>query len=418
MRPLIVVIAGVGLILAAILGWAVASGWLGGSSEPGATALASPSPPVSPTPPSEVPTGGSTATTVATPAPASRDGRQGPNASGEPALLYSEFGEIEDTLWLAPVAQLREPEALATVDHAPFWGISASLSPDGQQVAYVVLRPAVANPEVAADDQAEVWVQPARGGEPRFLAQNADVSVAPIWSPDGDVLVFQSFDRRRNRLTLFRASLRDATVSVLSSIDDAIALPLAFSPESDWFYVAQTSEEGTELLAIDTADGSVETLTKVAGDIARGWRLSPDGLGIAFVSRISGREWGLHIASLVDGTVLRLESPAVPSGRELFSPVWHPQQPLLTVGTEPDDGGGVLNVPLSGQDGERLAGPDEGFDVPIAWAPNGDYLVVQQFSEFPVQRRPSLDVISSSGERQGLAPGMEVTFIGWLAGAE
>ncbi|MEE8346298.1 MAG: hypothetical protein V3S20_03020 [Dehalococcoidia bacterium] len=413
-----VVVAGAGLILAAILGWAVASGWLGGSSEPEATALVSPTP-VSPTPSSEVPTGGAAATAAATPSRASRGGSPGPNTSGETALLYSEFGESEDTLWLTPVSQLQEPEAVATIAHAPFWGISASLSPDGRQVAYVVLPPSVPNPEEDADDQAELWVQPVGGGEPRFLAQNADVSEVPVWSPDSRALAFQSFDRRRNLLTLLRARLRDGAVSVLARIDGATAVfPLAFSPGGDRFYVAQTSEGGTELLAIDTAEGSVETAAKVVGDVVRGWHSSPDGLGLTFVSRIGGQEWGLHIVSLVDGTVSRLESQAIPSGRELFSPVWHPQQPLLTVGTAPDGGGGVINVPLSGQNGERLAGPDDGFDVPLAWAPSGDYLVVQQFSEYPVQRRPSIDVLTSSGERQGLAQGMEVTFIGWLASAE
>ena len=100
----------------------------------------------------------------------------------------------------------------------------------------------------------------------------------------------------------------------------------------------------------------------------------------------------------------------------LFSPVWHPQQPLLSVGAAP--GVVVLNLPLSGEGGERLPGPAGGFDVPLAWSPNGDYLVVQQFSEYPVQRRPSLYLLTASGERQRLAEGSEVTFIGWLGSAE
>jgi len=54
----------------------------------------------------------------------------------------------------------------------------------------------------------------------------------------------------------------------------------------------------------------------------------------------------------------------------------------------------------------------------LAWSPNGDYLIVQQFSEYPVQRRPSLYLLTASGERQRLAEGSEVTFIGWLGSAE
>ncbi|KKK68244.1 hypothetical protein LCGC14_2946010, partial [marine sediment metagenome] len=257
-------------------------------------------------------------------------------------MLYTEFESSQDTIRLVPLSNVLEPRSIAVIPHAPFWGISASLSPDGQQVAYVVLPPIVPHPERAADDQAEVWVQPVSGGEPRRLAKNAGVRVAPVWSPDSGTLVFQSFSRDSNSLTLFRVNIGDGAVSVLASLGAAAAFPLAFAPNSDQFYVAQTSEGGTDLLAINTADGSVQTVARVAGGIARGWRPSPDGVSIAFVNQISAQEWEIAIASLAEGSVSRLDSQAIPSGRELFSPVWHPQQPLLTVGTAPSDGGGVL----------------------------------------------------------------------------
>ena len=75
-------------------------------------------------------------------------------------MLYSEFESNQDTIRLAPISNLGEPRSITAVPHAPLWGISASLSPDGQQVAYVVLPPTVPDPERAANDQAEVLVQP------------------------------------------------------------------------------------------------------------------------------------------------------------------------------------------------------------------------------------------------------------------
>ena len=399
------VLSGAGLTLIALAGWAVASGrFKGDSSEPGSvSSLFSPTP--------ETPAAGAS--------PSAPDASPTAPPLLETAVLYSEFESSQDTLRLAPISNLQEPRTITAIPHTPLWGISASLSPDGQQVAYVVLPPTVPDPERAANDQAEVWVQPLAGGEPRRLAQNADVRVAPVWSPDGSALVYQRFSQEGDSLTLFRVNVGDGAVSALASPGGtAAAFPLAFAPSSDRFYVTQPSEGGTDILAIDTNDGSVQTVTMIAGGIARGWRLSPDGLSIAFVHQVSGQEWEVAIASLSEGSVSRLDSPAIPSGQVLFGPVWHPQQPLLSVGAAPGDGGGVLNLPLSGEGGERLPGPAEGFDVPLAWSPNGDYLVVQQFSEYPVQRRPSLYLLTASGERQRLAEGSEVTFIGWLGSAE
>ena len=334
-------------------------------------------------------------------------------------MLYSEFESSQDTIRLAPISNLQEPRTITAIPHTPLWGISASLSPDGQQVAYVVLPPTVPDPERAANDQAEVWVQPLAGGEPRRLAQNADVRVAPVWSPDGGALVFQNLSQESNSLTLFRVNVSDGSVSVLATLDGAAApLPLAFAPNGGRFYVAQSSEGAADLLAIDTADGSVRTVTRIAGGRARGWRLSPDGLSMALVHQNRDQEWEVAIASLSEGSVSRLGSRAIPSGQVLFGPVWHSQQPLLSVGAAPGGGGGVLNLPLSDEGEERLPGPAQGFDVPLAWSPNGDYLVVQQFSEYPPQRRPNLYLLTTSGERQRLAEESEVTFIGWLGSAE
>ena len=398
-------LSGAGLTLVALAGWAVASGrFEGDSSEPESV-----SPLSYPTP--ETPAAGAS--------PSAPDASPTATTLLETAVLYSEFESSPDTLRLAPISNLGKPRSIAAIPHTPLWGITASLSPDGQQVAYLVLPPTVPDPERAANDQAEVWVQPLAGGEPRRLAQNADVRVAPVWSPDGGALVFQSISQESNSLTLFRVNVSDGSVSVLAILDGAAApLPLAFAPNGDRFYVAQSSGGAADLLAIDTADGSVRTVTRIAGGSARGWRLSPDGLSIALVHQNRDQEWEVAIASLSGGSVSRLGSRAIPSGQVLFGPVWHPQQPLLSVGAAPGDGGGVLNLPLSGEGEERLPGLAEGFDVPLAWSPNGDYLVVQQFSEYPPQRRPNLYLLTTSGERQRLAEGSEVTFIGWLGSAE
>jgi dipeptidyl aminopeptidase/acylaminoacyl peptidase/CubicO group peptidase (beta-lactamase class C family) len=69
-----------------------------------------------------------------------------------------------------------DPERLTAgpADAAPAW------SPDGSSVAF--LR--------AADGPAQVWLLPARGGEPRSLTDLPLGAGQPVWSPDGSSIAF------------------------------------------------------------------------------------------------------------------------------------------------------------------------------------------------------------------------------------
>ena len=69
-----------------------------------------------------------------------------------------------------------EPERLTagTADSAPAW------SPDGSSIAF--LR--------GADGPAQLWLLPARGGEPRSLTELPLGAGRPVWSPDGSRIAF------------------------------------------------------------------------------------------------------------------------------------------------------------------------------------------------------------------------------------
>ncbi|MCH7999943.1 MAG: PD40 domain-containing protein, partial [Chloroflexi bacterium] len=350
MRILTVTLIGAGLILAVVLALAVALGWLdGGPSEP---ALVSPRSSPSPVAEGPTPTASAPAQAGVTPAP---------EPAGELALLYTQFGETEDTLWLALASQLQEPQAVATIAHAPFWGISASLSPDGRWVAYTVLPPNLPNPEEGSSAEAEVWLLPSAGGEPRLLAQGADVRLAPIWSPDSGDLMFQSIDQQRNSYTLFSVNVADKVSSLLLSMEDVASMfPLAYASTGDSFYVARVGEGGTDIFAVSVADASRREIATVDG-VARDWQLSPDGERVTFVNQTGEGEWELRVLDMEDGSQFRLEAEGLSTDRELFSPVWRAGQELITLGMAPgDDGAGVLNVSLSGGAAEQLPGPEPG----------------------------------------------------------
>jgi Tol biopolymer transport system component len=62
------------------------------------------------------------------------------------------------------------------------------LSPDGMTIAYVV----TVMDKAANRGASDIWVMPARGGEPRRLTSNPAADMDPRWSPDGGRIAFIS----------------------------------------------------------------------------------------------------------------------------------------------------------------------------------------------------------------------------------
>jgi len=62
------------------------------------------------------------------------------------------------------------------MDQSPSW------SPDSREIAYTSDRGGHRN----------VWVVPADGGDPRQVTDDAAEDYFPVWSPDGNDLIFSS----------------------------------------------------------------------------------------------------------------------------------------------------------------------------------------------------------------------------------
>ena len=73
---------------------------------------------------------------------------------------------------------------------------------------------------------------------------------------------------------------------------------------------------------------------------------------------------------------------AVPEGVDHFNPVWRDDD-TVTVGRTPAEGEAAAPALLVSLEGGTLEtvepGPEQGFDVPVAWSPDGRYLVVRSF---------------------------------------
>jgi hypothetical protein len=153
----------------------------------------------------------------------------------------------------------------------------------------------------------------------------------------------------------------------------------------------------------------VRAIAHLSDEVARDWDLSPDGGHLAYVAEAASgatamTAWTLELTSGV-------KREALPGrGEAQLSPKWE-SSGTLTVG--------VVNA--TGGRAERLSAgatlpPTRGFDVPLAWSPDGGNLAVRGFDN-PSLADPGASwvyVVDTSGARQKLSDNSDVVVAGWL----
>lgn len=338
-------------------------------------------------------------------------------------LLYKEFGSGADVIWLALAAEPQRRAKVAEVEHSPDMGISASLSPDGERIAYLALPAADGAPAL----DAQAWLLEVDSGKTRLLASDLDGASKPVWSPDGSSIVV-----RRNGpqaqigrdASLLKVDVSDGEETLLMQADDVLELfPIGYSPDGTSLYFAQIVLSGTHFGAVAAAGGSPRLLVQASDEPARDWHLSSDGSRITFLARqptddrIAIRAFVVELVEGGEPQALSDFSEGLDVG-DHFNPVWHPDGQRIAVGRTPDDGfsAAALVSLAEGELDEVTPGPDQGFDVPVSWSPEGDYLAVRSFegSSAAQPGREHLVLIELGKGRQTVADRGNLEFIGWL----
>ncbi|MFQ5879821.1 MAG: hypothetical protein ACE5IZ_06600 [Dehalococcoidia bacterium] len=325
-------------------------------------------------------------------------------------IVYREFGAATDTIWAALAEDPAQRVALAQVEHAAGWGIGASLAPDGGRLVYVA----------AADSSGtgQVWVMGLDGSDRRRLGEGADARIAPAWAPDGSAVAFVR-DAGAG-LSLVQVGMDGAETELV--VGGALGLyPVGYSPDGGAFYYAQVTAAGTDFGAVSLDDGEVRLFARASDSIARDWRLSPDGERIVYLAPqvAYGRvHYRAFVVAMAGGDPVVLAAIETVAG-DHFGPAWHPDGRDVTLGRAPagDSAGAETVAAATGEVVQALAGPARGFDVPVAWSPNGRYLVVRSF-DGDSARNPGRErdvVIGADGERRQIATEGDAEFIGWLA---
>jgi Tol biopolymer transport system component len=340
-------------------------------------------------------------------------------------LLYREFGDEADILWMGAAADPQTSEAIASIEHAPGVGISATLSPDGEKIAYLVLT----TPGRDEQTEAQAWVLDVDRGKPRFLVERVDRGSRIVWSPDSKSIIV-----RRNgpmggigrTASLVQVDVSGGSETLLMEAGDILELfAIGYSSDGKSLYLARITIQGTDFEALPAMGGTPEVLVHASDQPARDWHLSPDGDSIVFLarqatdSRIAVRA---SVADLVGGGV---PQPLSSFAEDLdagdhFNSVWHPDGDRIAVGRSPADGASTAAV-VSLSDGElaeATPGPQRGFDVPLGWSPDGSYLVVRSFegSSAAQPGREHLVIMELGKGRAEVDDGGTLDFIGWVEG--
>ncbi len=322
-----------------------------------------------------------------------------------PLLVYSEFGHWADTIWAADPDDPANRAYVATVEHSPGFGISASLSPDGTYLAYTTLPRGASR-----DDAAELWLLEVGTVTASRLAEEVDLRSTPVWTPASDAVVVRQTVGDEGAIVLVDLSGQPTRLSAA----DTGLYPIEFSSDGTTLYYATLSEDGTDIRAVSALGGESELLAHLSDGFARDWHLAPDGSKLAYLAQTSGASLSYHAEVLDIATGEAQGTVAGMSGSQ-FNPIWDPHGGL-TIGSAPDGASAGAAMRIAGSEGSALAGPETGFDVPVSWSPDGAYLVVRNFEGASASDpgQSHVIIINQSDQRQQLSALSDVLVAGWL----
>jgi Tol biopolymer transport system component len=329
-------------------------------------------------------------------------------------LLISEFGDTTDTIVAVDPDDVGARTTIATIDHASGYGVFPVLSPDGQAIAYTGLPAGI--PKPAPDAPAQAGVVDVRG-KATLLAADADLLVSPVWSPDSQSIVVRHSVTAADGSGTYELLLlgRDGARASLTTWRTASLFPIAFAPDGARLYFATLSPAGTDLYAIG-ADGSGETkIAHLSDEIARDWKLSPDGATLAYSVAEGGPQPQVVTMTLALATGVAADAVRSPAAARLeFNPAWQADGTLTIASVQPQ-GGSAVSV-VAAATARTLTSNDGAIDLPLAWSPDGARLAVRSVEGASLQQATAshVEIVGGDGSRRRVSDSADVLIVGWL----
>lgn len=203
------------------------------------------------------------------------------------------------------------------------------------------------------------------GANVQFLTDSSALVLAPRFSPNGDRVLYTSYETGLPRIYVL--DVGSVRKRVLESGQGTMSFAPRFSPDSTRVVYSQTQGGNTDLYTMDIASGRATRLTS-APSIETAPSFSPDGTQIVFESDRSGTQQ-LYIMAATGGTAKRISAGEGRYG----TPVWSPRGDLIAF-TKQNKGRFHIGVMRTDGTRERLL-TSSFLDEGPTWAPNGRVLM-------------------------------------------
>ena len=190
------------------------------------------------------------------------------------SLVYVPAGGTPDDRTLVWVSRSGAEEPVVGAVPRPY--LRPQVSPGGTRVVVVI------------DD--DLWIHDFRSGQQRALASHPGVDSTPLWTPDGNHIVFSSDrDRGPNEYSLFRILANGAgPVELFHSDPDRSLYPYSWSLDGRTLVVMGNSFTGPDVFDIGTMSMEGEpTWAPLLGPSNIYPDVSPEGRWLAYLSQNS-----------------------------------------------------------------------------------------------------------------------------------
>jgi len=209
--------------------------------------------------------------------------RLGRKASDAAAFAASRDGDIvfvRGRIQTRLVSFDRQGRRIADMGAAAQWGEPA-VSPDGRRVAFEL------RDRAAGNENLDIWIAGIPDAKRTRVTLDAAIDVLPVWSPDGEELLFRS--NRSGFSDLYRKRLDAAGVEELVLASETRKDPTDWSPDGTSILFTQYATAGPSSIWIYPLKRGAAPRPLVSGPAdVRNARFSPDGQFIAYESDENG----------------------------------------------------------------------------------------------------------------------------------
>ncbi len=347
-----------------------------------------------------------------------------PTPTSRPALtfFYSDTDPSSATTWIrrTTTTDFNTPVDIAVIKHAPGTQPTGRISPDGSQIALLVVQNDSTDTTIG-----NLWLLRTDGS---YFQRASDEACSWFaWRQDGQALALLTRSKDtttpgiRRRLT--KLNLANGETSVLFEDNTILDInPLGWSAGGSEFVVLLLESPGVwSVTSINLDTGArLDRFSLPKTDLLRNAWLSPSGAYL-LLDLIRSNEAILMLSSLDGSQQVKIASIGVGlfTTPLPFTAVWSPDGQRILI-NQPSPGQTAITwktYELKGEAGEPInlgvVEPDH-FLRPLAWSPDGNWLAMEEFP-FPYSHLYVKEISADDRLRLPLEnSGDQAGWLGWL----